>query len=72
MAKDNGNGVGGKAGIHRGRVDRSRFDALVSPLGEDGAETPVYSPSRPVTGAKGQPRGQASNTESSRNDRRGG
>lgn len=71
MAK-NGNGVGGRAGIQRGHKDGSRFDAMVSPLGEDGAETPVYSPSRTVNGAKGQPRGQQSEPESRRNERRGG
>jgi len=60
------------------------FDRLVSPLGEDCQETPVYSPSRTVNGAMGQRRGQigvaderqgpggSSGSESRRNDRRGG
>jgi hypothetical protein len=38
-----------------GRHEVSEFDRLVSPLGEDAAETPVYSPSKTVNGAKGQP-----------------
>jgi len=69
MAK-NGNGKWGS--MRPGRRNVSDFSKLVSPLGENGAETPVYSPSRPVTGAKGQPQGQASQTESARNERRGG
>ncbi len=51
---------------------RASFQALVSPLGEDEKETPTYSPSREVTGAKGQRRGQASQSESARDQRRGG
>lgn len=56
----------------KGRREVSTFDRLVSPLGEDAAETPVYSPSKPVTGAKGQPRSQASQTEYAKTARREG
>jgi hypothetical protein len=49
----------GTAG-HAGHQSVEDFTFLVSPLGEDGAETPVYSPSREVTGAQGQRRGQIS------------
>lgn len=51
---------------------QAKFDHLVSPLGEDEKQTPVYSPSRPVTGAKGQPVGQASQSSSAKDQRRGG
>lgn len=47
------------------------FDRLVSPLGEDVEETPVYSPSRTVNGARGQPTGRASRAESAKDQRRG-
>jgi hypothetical protein len=70
MAK-NGNGGSKWGSMRPGRRSIANFSRLVSPLGEDGAETPVYSPSRPVSGAKGQPQGQASQTESARNARRG-
>jgi hypothetical protein len=68
-----------------GRRDGSKFRFLVSPIGEDGPETPVYSPSRTVNGAMGQRRGQISvederqgdgshhsAKEYRRNERRGG
>jgi len=64
--KDNGNGFKGP-----GRRSTATFRSLVSPLGEDAAETLVYSPSRTVEGAKGQPRGQTSQGESARSQRRG-
>jgi len=47
------------------------FDKLISPLGEDVEETPTYSPSRDVTGAKGQGKGRASQSQSARAQRRG-
>ncbi len=52
-----------------GRRSADPFSKLVSPLGEDAAETPVYSPSREVKGAKGQPRRQLSEPEERRGDR---
>ncbi len=68
-----------------GKASGHLFDRLVSPLGEDCAETPVYSPSREVKGAMGQRRGQiseaderqgdgaaSSRSEYRRNERRGG
>lgn len=58
--------------LRPGRRSAHRFDRLVSPLGEDCIETPVYSPSSTVEGAKGQKRGVASRSESARNERRGG
>lgn len=58
--------------IRPGRHSAADFDKLVSPLGENCEETPVYSPSRPVNGARGQREGRASRTEYARNERRGG
>jgi len=55
-----------------GREDRSDFSKLVSPVGSDGAETPQYSPAAPVTGSKTHGYGRASQSESARNERRGG
>ena len=55
-----------------GRHSAHEFDKLVSPLGENCSETPVYSPSKAVTGAKGQKQGRASQTEYAKNERRGG
>lgn len=54
-----------------GRRSTATFQSLVSPLGEGAEETPVYSPSRPVTGATGQSRGRASQRDSARSQRRG-
>jgi hypothetical protein len=56
----------------KGRHEVGEFDKLVSPMGEDEAMTPVYSPSRTVNGAKGQPRGQASQTAFAKDERRQG
>ena len=60
MAKANGSKWGWNS---PGRKDGSLFDRLVSPLGEDCQETPVYSPSREVKGAMGQKRGQISEAD---------
>lgn len=81
MAK---NGKLGTAG-QTGHESVENFQHLVSPLGQDGAETPVFSPSRTVKGARGQRRGQisvedevqgpgnpSSITEFRRSERRGG
>jgi hypothetical protein len=63
----------GKFGHMRpGRRSVADFHALVSPLGENAEETPRYSPSTTVNGAKGQTGGRASGSESARNERRGG
>jgi hypothetical protein len=47
--------------LRPGRREAADFDRLVSPLGQDVAETPAYSPSRPVNGAKqkNDPKGKA-------------
>ena len=55
----------------KGRRAADRFTYLVSPLGENVEQTPTYSPSRPVDGAKGQGKGQASQSQSSKDQRRG-
>lgn len=55
-----------------GRGSARTFEYTVSPVGEDAEQTPVYSPSRTVTGAKGQRPGPPSRSESARHDRRGG
>lgn len=58
--------------LRPGRRSAHQFTHLVSPLGEDCIETPVYSPSTTVNGARGQKQGRASQSESAKNDRRGG
>jgi len=69
MAK-NGNGDSKYGHMTTGRKDGHMFDRLVSPLGEDCGETPVYSPSREVTGAQGQRRGQISKADERQGDGR--
>lgn len=61
--KDDNNGVGKYGHMTVGRRPGHMFDRLVSPLGEDCGETPVYSPSRTVNGARGQRRGQISEAD---------
>ena len=62
-----------QAGYWNTRPKAHAFDRLVSPLGEDMEETPVYSPSKPVTGARGHtPTGRASTSGSAKDQRRGG
>ena len=61
-----------QAGYWNVRPTSRAFDRLVSPLGENMEETPVYSPSKPVTGAKGQGPGRASRSASAQDQRRGG
>lgn len=53
-----------------GRRRAADFRSLISPLGHDVEQTPDNSPSREV-GQK-QAKGRASQSESSKNDRRGG
>jgi hypothetical protein len=54
-----------------GRREGHPFDRLVSPLGEDCIEHNGYSPSGPVEGAKSPGKGQASRSESAKDQRRG-
>lgn len=68
MAKRTGDNPQG----FRGRTSRPTFDHLISPLGQDGGETPRYSPSEAVDGAKGKAAQPTRGPESLRNDRRGG
>ena len=57
-------------GFRPGRRQVDRFRSLVSPLGADAAETSTYSPSRPV--GEAQDKRAPSQSESARNERRGG
>jgi hypothetical protein len=56
----------------RGRRSHTRFERLVSPLGQDGAENNDYSPASTVEGARQYGgRGGVSQSESARAQRRG-
>lgn len=58
-------------GIRPGRRHSETFDHAVTPLGGDVAQTPEYSPARPVKERQPKGRGNAG-SEYGRNERRGG
>ena len=58
-------------GFRPGREQHDQFSHLVSALGQDGAQTPRYSPSEAVDGAKGPNPQRTRGPESARNERRG-
>jgi hypothetical protein len=70
MAKNSGSkGFNGWPGRRTARD----FDRTVSPMGENVEETPSYSPSRTVEGGASETKGgRASQSESARDQRRGG
>ena len=62
-----------QAGYWNTRPKARTFTHLVSPVGENMEETPVSSPSTPVTGARGHTHtGRASTSGSAKDQRRGG